>query len=160
MVASDGGVFSFGDARFEGSCPGIGGCSGAAVAVMPDASGNGYWLVTNSGHVYAFGDAINYGQPAQSVPVTAAVRTSDGKGYWLLHADGQVAAFGDAPTFTGPYGAVGGLDPATAIVTTNDGGGVWIFSANGSVFANGDAPNDGGLAGQHLNGAITAATGW
>ena len=26
MVASDGGVFAFGDARFEGSCPGIGGC--------------------------------------------------------------------------------------------------------------------------------------
>ena len=46
MVASDGGVFAFGDARFEGSCPGMGGCSGAAVAVVPDASGNGYWLVT------------------------------------------------------------------------------------------------------------------
>ena len=33
MVASDGGVFAFGDARFAGSCPGIGGCGGAAVAV-------------------------------------------------------------------------------------------------------------------------------
>ena len=39
MVASDGGVFAFGDARFEGSCPGMGGCSGAAVSVVPDASG-------------------------------------------------------------------------------------------------------------------------
>ena len=38
MVASDGGVFAFGDARFEGSCPGIGGCRGAAVAVVPDAT--------------------------------------------------------------------------------------------------------------------------
>jgi hypothetical protein len=160
MVGADGGVFSFGDAHFEGSCPGIGGCSGAAVAVMPDASGSGYWLVTNSGHVYAFGDAINYGQPALSMPVTAAVRTSDGKGYWLLYADGQVAAFGDAPNFTGPYGAVGGLDPATAIVITSDGGGVWIVSANGSVFAYGDAPNDGGMAGQHLNAAIIGGTGW
>ena len=47
MVASDGGVFAFGDAHFAGSCPGIGGCSGSAVAVMPDASGNGYWLVTS-----------------------------------------------------------------------------------------------------------------
>ena len=46
MVASDGGVFAFGDARFEGSCPGIGGCAGPAVAVMPDHTGNGYWLVT------------------------------------------------------------------------------------------------------------------
>ncbi len=49
MVASDGGVFAFGDARFEGSCPGIGGCHGAAVAVVPDASGNGYWVVTSLG---------------------------------------------------------------------------------------------------------------
>jgi hypothetical protein len=40
MVASDGGVFAFGHARFAGSCPGIGGCAGSAVAVMPDASGN------------------------------------------------------------------------------------------------------------------------
>src|SRR5271170_8397846 len=43
MVGADGGVFSFGDARFEGSCPGIGGCVSTAVAVMPDATGNGYW---------------------------------------------------------------------------------------------------------------------
>ena len=63
MVASDGGVFAFGDAHFEGSCPGIGGCAGAAVAVMPDRTGNGYWLVTNIGAVYAFGDAAFYGAP-------------------------------------------------------------------------------------------------
>ncbi len=56
MVGSDGGVFAFGDAHYVGSCPGIGGCSGAAVAVMPDASGNGYWLVTKTGNVYGFGD--------------------------------------------------------------------------------------------------------
>ena len=61
MVASDGGVFAFGDAKFAGSCPGIGGCAGAAVSVMPDHTGNGYWLVTSSGHVYAFGDAGYYG---------------------------------------------------------------------------------------------------
>ena len=29
MVASDGGVFAFGDAKFAGSCPGIGGCGGS-----------------------------------------------------------------------------------------------------------------------------------
>jgi len=52
---------------------------------MPDASGNGYWLVTATGNVYAFGDAVDYGQPGpQSVPVTAAARTADGGGYWLL----------------------------------------------------------------------------
>jgi hypothetical protein len=61
MVASDGGVFAFGDARFEGSCPGIGGCSGAAVAVVPDATGGGYWVVTALGRGANFGDAPNDG---------------------------------------------------------------------------------------------------
>jgi hypothetical protein len=161
MVASDGGVFAFGDAKFEGSCPGIGGCAGAAVAVMPDASGNGYWLVTATGHVYAFGDAVNYGAPGpQSVPVTAAVRTNDGAGYWLLFANGVVTPYGDAVDLGGPSGAVGGLNPASAIFTTSDGGGYWVASANGSVYTYGDAPGDGSVAGQHLNGSIIAATGW
>ena len=63
MVGSDGGVFAFGDAKFAGSCPGIGGCSGAAVAVVPDATGNGYWVITSIGGVYPFGDAGFYGAP-------------------------------------------------------------------------------------------------
>ena len=161
MVATDGGVFAFGDAKFEGSCPGIGGCSGAAVAVMPDASGNGYWLVTATGHVYAFGDAVNYGQPGvQNVRVTAGARTGDGGGYWLLYANGTVATFGDATNLGDPTGIVGGSNPATAIYTTSSGGGYWIASATGSVYAYGDAPADGSMSGQHLNGSIIAGTGW
>ena len=161
MVASDGGVFAFGDARFAGSCPGIGGCSGAAVAVMPDASGNGYWLVTQTGHVYTFGDAPYLGAPRpQSVPVTSAVRTPDGMGYWILFANGAIANYGDAGDFGSATGHFGGLNPATAIFTTSDGDGYWLASANGSVDNYGDAPNEGSMAGTHLNGSIIAATGW
>ena len=162
MVASDGGVFTFGDAKFEGSCPGIGGCSGAAVAVMPDASGNGYWLVTATGHVYAFGDAVTtYGAPGpQSMLVTSAMRTADGGGYWILFANGVVDAYGDALNLGGPTGSVTALDPATTIFATFDGGGYWVASANGSVFSYGDAPYDGGTSGMHLNGPIIAASGW
>jgi len=161
MVAADGGVFAFGDAKFEGSCPGMGGCSGAAVAVMPDASGNGYWLVTATGNVYAFGDAVDYGQPGpQSVPVTAAARTVDGRGYWLLFSNGAIAAYGDAASLGDPLGSLGSSNPATAIFTTSSGGGYWIATANGSVYNYGDAPNDGNMAAQHLNGSIVAATGW
>ncbi len=161
MVGADGGVFAFGDAKFEGSCPGIGGCSGAAVAVMPDASGNGYWLVTVTGHVYAFGDAVDYGAPGpQAVPVTAAVRTTDGGGYWILFSNGVVTSYGDAANLGGPAGSVGGFNPATTIFTTSDGGGYWVSSANGSVFTQGDAPFDGSMSGVHLNGSIIAATGW
>jgi hypothetical protein len=161
MVASDGGVFAFGDAKFAGSCPGIGGCSGAAVAVMPDATGNGYWMVTATGHVYAFGDAGYYGAPGpQSAPVTSAHRTADGKGYWILFANGAVAGYGDAGSFGSPVGALGGSDPATAILPTSDGAGYWVTSALGKVFNYGDAPSQGDMSGQRLNGAIVAAAGW
>ena len=161
MVASDGGVFAFGDAKFEGSCPGIGGCSGAAVAVMPDASGNGYWLVTRTGNVYAFGDASNYGGPGpQTVPVTSAVRTPDGGGYWILFGNGAIADYGDAGNYGQAAGAFGGLNPAAAIFATSDGGGYWIASAIGTVDNFGDAPNDGGMSSTHLNGSIIAATGF
>jgi hypothetical protein len=162
MVASDGGVFAFGDAHFAGSCPGIGGCAGAAVAVMPDASGNGYWLVTQTGHVYAFGDAPFLGAPGpQSSPITSATPTPSGHGYYVLDADGHVFAYGDANGGLGNVaaGATGGNNPASAIFTTSDGGGYWVSDALGKVFTFGDAPNHGDMSGTHLNGPIIAASG-
>jgi hypothetical protein len=161
MVAADGGVFAF-NSTFAGSCPGIGGCSGAAVAVAPDASGKGYWLVTNTGHVYSFGNAQYFGAPGlQSSPITSMVRTPDGGGYYILDGVGQVFAYGDA-TFLGgmPPGATSGLDPATAIFDTADGGGYWISTALGKLYPFGDAPDLGDMSGTHLNGPIIAATGF
>jgi hypothetical protein len=161
MVAADGGVFAF-NSTFAGSCPGIGGCSGAAVAVAPDASGNGYWLTTAAGHIYSFGNAQYFGAPGpQSSPITSMVRTPDGGGYYILDANGQVFAYGDA-TFLGglPRGAVGGLNPATAIFDTADGGGYWISTAFGRVYSFGDAPADGDMSGTRLNGSIIAAAGF
>jgi hypothetical protein len=162
MVASDGGVFAFGDAAFEGSCPGIGGCSGAAVGVAPDASGNGYWLVTVTGHIYTFGDANNFGAPGpQSSNITSIVRTPSGNGYWILDANGEVFHYGDAGSLGSlPVNTAGGLDPAAAIFTTSDGGGYWVSTALGKVYNFGDAPADGDISGTKLNGSIIAATGF
>ena len=161
MIASDGGVFAFGDARFEGSCPGIGGCSGAAVAVMPDRSGNGYWLVTATGGVYAFGDAPFYGSPpASSSPVVDAVATPDGGGYWILDADGSVQCFGDASPMGAPLGYVNSFNPATAILPTADGHGYWVAAARGDVFAYGDAPYLGSMSAAGLDGQIIAGFGF
>ena len=161
MVASDGGVFAFGDAKFAGSCPGIGGCSGAAVAVMPDASGNGYWLVTQSGLVYPFGDAANYGGPGpQSVPVTSAVRTPDGRGYWVLFANGAISPTAmqlSTGTLVGCLAA--STRPAPSL---RRGAGLaigWLQPVAPSTIT-GDVPNDGSMAGVRLNGSIIAATGW
>ncbi len=161
MVASDGGVFAFGDARFEGSCPGIGGCGGAAVTVMPDRTGNGYWLVTSTGGVYAFGDATFYGAPSPSaVPVVDAVATPDAHGYWLLYANGVVIGYGDAAPFGSPVGYVNVFNPATSIFRTADGQGYWVASSRGDVFSYGDSPYLGGMAAAGLNGQIIAAFGF
>jgi hypothetical protein len=161
MVAADGGVFAFGDAKFEGSCPGIGGCSGAAVSVMPDSSGRGYWVVTSTGGVYSFGDAPFYGAPGPRGTVTSSVRTPDGKGYWVLFSNGSVVPFGDAADLGGlPPGSAGGSEPASAIFATSDSGGYWIATAKGAVSPFGNAPDDGGVTGLRLNAPIIAAVGW
>ena len=161
LVASDGGVFAFGDATFAGSCPGIGGCAGAAVSVVPDHSGDGYWLVTRSGNVYAFGNASYPGAPGKvGAPVTSAVRAPDGRGFWMLLANGTVHAYGDAVHYGDTTGHFGGLNPATAIFSTSDGGGYWVVSADGTVDSYGDAPFEISVAERHLKALIIAGTGF
>ena len=60
MVASDGGVFAFGDAAFHGSA---GGTTLAApiVGITATADGNGYWMDGADGGVFSYGDAGFYG---------------------------------------------------------------------------------------------------
>jgi hypothetical protein len=62
-VATDGGIFSFGDAAFYGSTgslvlnkPVVG------MAATPD--GRGYWLVASDGGIFTFGDAAFFGSAA------------------------------------------------------------------------------------------------
>ena len=128
---------------------------------MPDATGNGYWVVTTTGAVYAFGDADNYGQPGpQGSTITSAVATPDGGGYWILDAAGQVFPYGDAAGLGGlPPGSAGGFDPASAIFATSDGGGLLGRDRAGQGLDFGDAPFDGDMSGTHLNGPIVAASG-
>jgi hypothetical protein len=169
LVGADGGIFAFGDAKFEGSCDSIGGCSSGIASVVTDATGNGYWVVTNTGTVYAFGDASNYGsvtaeqyQAAETAygQVDSAVRTPSGNGYWILFSNGQIYTFGDANYFGSPFGQVTFSDPASSIIATSDGKGYWVITYKGAVYPFGDAPSDGGLTGTSLAGPIVAASGW
>jgi len=78
LLASDGGMFSFGNAAFHGSIPGLGACPGAttttAVAFTGTHTGKGYWVVLASGKVVPFGDAEHFGDaPAKTTPVAFAV---------------------------------------------------------------------------------------
>jgi hypothetical protein len=56
LVASDGGVFSFGDARFQGSMGGRR-LTLPVVGMTPTSTGQGYWEVASDGGIFAFGDA-------------------------------------------------------------------------------------------------------
>ena len=161
MVGEDGGVFAFGDARFEGSCPGIGGCPGIAASVVPDSTGYGYWLIMESGAVHAFGDASDLGgiSAAPDNPVSSAARTPDGRGYWLLQIDGTVTGFGDAARLT-DTASFGPADQATAVFPTADGNGYRVASEYGEVAAVGDATWLGDMSSVDLNAPVIAATGW
>jgi hypothetical protein len=169
MVAGDGGVFAFGDARFAGSCTSVGGCLAPVVAVVPDATGHGYWLLLSNCDMVAFGDAPKIADTdcetvahTDKLVATSAARTPSGNGYWVLLENGTVFPEGDAkalgPWSAGPLGK--GDDPAVAVVPTGDGRGVWVVDANGAVNAFGDAPKLPGVSGKALSAPITAAAGW
>jgi hypothetical protein len=97
LVASDGGIFSFGDAVFFGS---QGGSSPAdpVVAMAATATGKGYWVASSGGAVKGFGDATAAGSlPSRpTLPIVGLAPAQSGTGYWLAAADGSVFAFGDA----------------------------------------------------------------
>ena len=104
LVASDGGVFSFGGASFYGSAGGTRlNAPVTGVAATPD--GQGYWLVGSDGGVFTYGDAAYFGSvPGQGIigqpPVVGITSTPTGSGYWLAGANGAVYTYGDA-TFLG-----------------------------------------------------------
>jgi hypothetical protein len=165
MVAADGGIFAFGDAKFEGSCYDIGGCTqnGLAVAVMPDATGNGYWVVSSLGSVYGFGDAPYLGAPPPSFgSIASAVATPDGKGYVILNSSGGLYGFGDAPFNgympPGPLSAANGGATAVMLDAQNNGG--WVAYADGKVIPFGSAPYSGDASNLPLNGKIVAGSGF
>jgi hypothetical protein len=161
-VASDGGVFSFGNAAFYGS---IGGTRLNApvvgMGVTPD--GGGYWLVASDGGVFSFGDAKFFGSTGAihlKKPIVGMGVTSDGGGYWLVASDGGVFSFGDAPYF----GSLGGTQLNSPIVgmgvsasdTSSDG--YWLASADGSVHAFGAASSLGSITGP-LSSPVVGITG-
>ena len=60
LVASDGGIFAFGDAAFHGSMGGPP-LNEPIVGMAATPTGGGYWLVASDGGIFAFGDAAFHG---------------------------------------------------------------------------------------------------
>jgi len=67
LAQSNGGVYSYGDAAFYGSLPGLGISPVSEVTgIAATKDGHGYWLVGADGGVFAFGDAAFYGSEAEA----------------------------------------------------------------------------------------------
>ena len=63
-MASDGGIFSFGDAKFYGSTGAIH-LNQPVVGMAATATGAGYRFVAADGGIFNFGDATFYGSLGQ-----------------------------------------------------------------------------------------------
>jgi peptidoglycan/xylan/chitin deacetylase (PgdA/CDA1 family) len=154
-VASDGGVFSFGDAAFHGSMGGRP-LNAPIVGMAATSDGGGYWEVASDGGVFSFGDAAFHGSMGGrplNAPIVGMAATSDGGGYWEVASDGGIFSFGDAAF----HGSVGGRPlnaPIVGMAATSDGGGYWEVASDGGIFSFGDAAFHGSVGGRPLNAPI------
>ncbi len=154
-MASDGGVFNYGDAAFYGSTGALR-LNAPIVGMAATPDGGGYWLVASDGGVFTYGDAAFYGSAGSlhlNAPIVGMAATPDGGGYWLVASDGGVFTYGDAAF----YGSAGSLHlnaPIVGMAATSDGGGYWLVASDGGVFTYGDAAFYGSAGSLHLNAPI------
>jgi len=156
LAAADGGVFTFGDAKYHGS---TGGRRLAApiVGIASTRSGKGYWLVGADGGVFTFGDAKFHGSTGGrplARPIVGMARTRSGNGYWLAASDGGVFTFGDA-RYLGSTARRALRSPIVGIARTRSGNGYWLAAANGGVFTFGDAQFQGSARGKVGASSVT-----
>ena len=155
FVASDGGIFDFGSAAFEGSTGGTA-LQAPVVGMATTPDGNGYWLVAADGGIFTFGDASYFGSTGAlhlNQPIVGMAATPDGKGYWLVAADGGIFTFGDASYF-GSTGALHLNQPIVGMAATPNGQGYWLVAADGGIFTFGNATYLGSTGALHLNRPI------
>ncbi len=159
MVATDGGIFSFGDAGYYGSTGAIH-LNKPIVGMAATPDGKGYWLVASDGGIFAFGDASFYGSTgaiALNKPIVGMAATPTGKGYWLVASDGGIFSFGDAK-FYGSTGAITLNKPIVGMAASPSGNGYWMVATDGGIFAFGDAGFHGSTGAVHLNQPIVGMT--
>jgi hypothetical protein len=161
LAASDGGIFSFGNATFDGSAGGthlnspiVGITDTPSATATP--GGNGYWLVASDGGIFNYGVAGFDGSAGGihlNKPIVGMASTATGSGYWLVASDGGIFNYGDA-AFKGSAGGTHLNKPIVGMASTPDGGGYWLVASDGGIFNYGDAPFLGSAGGIHLNSPI------
>lgn len=134
LVASDGGIFAYGDAQFYGSAGNIR-LNQPIVGMSVTRDGGGYTLVATDGGVFNYGDSQFYGSLGGlklNEPIEGIVNTPDSGGYWMVASDGGVFAFGNAPFL----GSVGGQHLASPIagMFANAMGGYTLVAQDGTLY--------------------------
>jgi hypothetical protein len=152
QVASDGGLFAFGQAGFHGSMGGQP-LNKPIVGVASTPDDQGYWEVASDGGIFSFGDAAFHGSTGSltlNKPIVGMAATPDGQGYWLVASDGGIFAYGDA-AFFGSTGSLTLNKPIVGMAATPDGGGYWLVASDGGIFSYGDAAFFGSTGSLTLN---------
>ena len=162
VVNASGEVRCFGNATHHGHRPALGQrrfANGGLLTVdyivdmVRTKSGNGYWLLSWGGRVFAYGDATPFSHfPLIDTIYTAIEVDKNGTGIWALDAKGRVQTRGTAVN----YGSVGPNVPtvvdgvprsytmspnefAMDISRSKDGNGYVILGHWGGIFVKGDA---------------------
>src|SRR5919108_5282791 len=75
VATSDGGVFTYGNAKFYGSMADKK-LKAPITDIVPTPTGQGYWLVAEDGGIFSFGDAKFFGSPTDvsQFPAVAIAR--------------------------------------------------------------------------------------
>jgi hypothetical protein len=92
LTASDGGVFTFGDAHYYGSTGAIH-LNKPITAMVPGGAGNGYWLVASDGGVFSFG-AVRFAGTLGGTGATVVAAIPSGNAYTLVEPDGSTHSYG------------------------------------------------------------------
>jgi len=149
-------VFTRGRAAYKGGASATPFLPGEIITTMAVTPSNkGYWLFSNKGRVFPFGDAHSFGDLRNKVlngPIIASVATPTGNGYYMVGSDGGIFTFGDA-RFRGSTGNKRLNAPIVGIAPTPDNTGYWLVASDGGVFSF-NAPFRGSLGGRHLNKPI------
>jgi hypothetical protein len=163
LVAGDGGVFTLGDAVFQGSL-GATKLNAPIVAITADKffSGGGYTLIAADGGTFAYGTGF-VGSVANihlASPIVAAFSTLDGGGLVLAAADGGIFTLGNSYF----WGSLGGMKinaPIVGIAPSADNfGGYRLLGRDGGVYTFGPGvPFLGSLGGSKLNAPVAAIMG-